>query len=161
MIIKDFNEREWTKLQGVVYTEGLKYAKLYDGCLNALKKIDQKGHKLMIISHKTKYPVIGKKINLHEKTLNWINENIFEKRKFIDFKLDDIYFNQTKKDKINKVIEKKCNVFIDDLEVILNSLPNSIVKILFTKDYKFNSRNKLIHIGNWHSLLSLSNVFQK
>ena len=67
-IIKNFSEKKWTQLQGKVYSKGIFMASIFDDCLNTMHKLDKIGHKIIIISHKTKYPVLGEKFNLHINT---------------------------------------------------------------------------------------------
>lgn len=154
-IIKNFDEKAWTKLQGEVYSIGISQAKLYQNCLESLYKFDKLGHKIFIISHKTKYPVIGKKTNLHKITNEWIINNIFKKKKFKNFNIDCVFFNEDKNQKIMKILECNCNVFIDDLEDILRKLPSNIMKILFSKNYSFEKKSDLIHLGDWKMISRL------
>ena len=157
-IIKNFSEKKWTQLQGKVYSKGIFMASIFDDCLNTMHKLDKNGHKIIIISHKTKYPVLGEKFNLHINTKIWIKKNILEKKNFKNFSINDVHFNQTQNQKIKKILDKNCDIFIDDLEKVLFKLPENIFKIIFVKRYTFKKNVNLIHIGNWKTIFSTINA---
>ena len=57
---------EFTELQGLIYGTYLGHASLYDGVNTFLNQAGRIGCTVFIVSHKTRYPLIGGKVDLHE-----------------------------------------------------------------------------------------------
>jgi len=132
-IINNYNNAEWTKLQGLIYGEKLNYASLFDDFYNTIKQL-KNYYDIYIVSHKTKHPSIGKKVNLRKASKNFLrNKNIsYCENELI--KNENIFFTNTKKEKIEIIKKNKIDIFIDDLDGILKDLPESIYKIHFSKN---------------------------
>jgi len=148
-IIKNFSENEWTFLQGYIYGKAMINAKMFDGVERFLKEMLTNGHKLYIISHKTKFPYMGPKYDLHKSATNWIKENITSKNLITNY-----FFLETKKEKIEKINSLKCDYFIDDLEEILldSNLKKDINKILFTHNKSEKEFTQFIQASSWHEI---------
>ena len=65
----------------------------------------------------------------------------------------DINFLTTKEEKINKIIDKKCNFFLDDLVSIISEINASsgCNCILFDPE-KLNEYKQINSISNWNEL---------
>ncbi|AAZ21356.1 hypothetical protein [Candidatus Pelagibacter communis] len=139
----------WTKTQGEVYGMYIHRAKLSDNFQKFLDFAKKNSIKIIIVSHKTKFPIIGKKINLHNAAISFLNKNI-KRYKFIKNK--DIFFEETLNNKLKKIKELDCDFFIDDLNKILNHKKFSKVteKIFFGKNKNNNLKNK-----NWSQIIKL------
>ena len=132
-------ENKWTILQGEIYGNAIMDAEIYDGVKNTFRYILQNNIKIKIVSHKTQYPYMGRKVDLRLSALKWIEKNILNQISNTNFSKSDIFFENTIKDKIKKIQELSCDIYVDDLPEILNLLPNKIQKILFSpisNDYK-------------------------
>lgn len=127
-IIKNFNENTWTELQGLVYGPEIYRASLYPGVLEFINK-----NNVIIISHKTKYPYLGEKYDLHWYALDFLKMNI------------PIFFEKTLQDKINKIHEL-CDFFIDDLPSVLSKL--TIPNLLFDPHNVYNGKK----FSDWSTL---------
>ena len=141
----------WQKLQSDAYSNYLKKAKLQRGFTKFLKLINKKKINYCIISHKTKYPYYGEKINLHKLSREWINNNIFKKnlcRK--NFK--GFFFETTENKKIQRIKIEKCDFFIDDLPSILIKLPDKIKKILIDPGNVNQSNYKYLKVQKWKEI---------
>lgn len=126
------NEERWTELQGKVYGSFINEAEAYSGVLNFIKHAKQQGHSVYIISHKTKYPYIGEKVDFHKAANNWLqNKGFFEV-----IKQTECFFNETKEQKINKIASLDCDIFFDDLISILQHelFPASCMPVLYGID---------------------------
>ena len=74
-LISNNREKEWTSIQGIVYGKKMMKAKPYTGSVKFINKYsNKKNFKIFIVSHKTLYPIIGEKINLHKISKNWIKK---------------------------------------------------------------------------------------
>ena len=81
ILISKYGENVWTKLQGKVYGEKIMNAKKYKNFMNFIYYMSNKSIEIFIISHKTKYPFLGKKTNLHNSANFWIEKNLNNKIK--------------------------------------------------------------------------------
>jgi len=135
----------WKRLQSKVYSEYIFQAYLNVEILKLLKYLDKKKIKFYIVSHKTIYPYIGKRTNLHLLSKKWLRLNLFNKKN--KFKKNyKSFFETTKKKKLYKINFLKITHFIDDLDEILNKLPSHINKIKFNRLFKFTSIKKKYNI---------------
>ena len=135
-------ENIWTEMQGYVYGFRMQEAAIFPLFKNFFLETIENGHKIVIISHKTKYPFIGEKYDLHEAARSWIKKNLI-RDEFTQFKQDDCFFEPTKDDKVKKIQEMKCDFFIDDLPEILQNqyFPDSCNKILFDPENNYQESN--------------------
>ena len=87
---------------------------------------------IYIISHKTRIPYLGPKRDLHAAAREWLQMHNFLDPKGLDWNKDQIFFELTKQRKVERIIETGCTHYVDDLIEILELLPDSIHKILFS-----------------------------
>lgn len=124
-------EDDFTILQGHVYGKGIIQAPVYEGAIECLQSLKIKGVKLVIISHKTPYPYLGERYDLHEAARGWLEENKFYNDNLID--KQNVFFEVTKESKLKRIAEQECTHFIDDLPDILNHVlfPERTKALLF------------------------------
>ena len=70
----------------------------------------------------------------------------------VNFKIQNIYFENTIKQKLKKIKTLKCNIFIDDMSIILENLPSKINRILFDPNYIEKKTYKYKIINSWKDL---------
>jgi len=153
--VKDFlinknQETIWTEIQGLVYGKAITLAKPYKNIDSFLEYLINKKYNFFIVSHKTKYPFIGEKIDLHMSANQWIQEHL---GKFFD---KNIFFETTIESKIERIIDLDLDFYIDDLEQILshNNFPKNTKKILFNKTCS-NPNNFHFVAQDWELILKL------
>lgn len=145
--LRSINKEEvWTEMQGYVYGFRMQEAESFPHIKDFFNKVLESGHQIIIISHKTKYPFIGEKYDLHEAAKSWIVNNLITDISN-DFTLEHCFFETTKDMKVKKIDEMNCDIFIDDLPEILENIyfPDRCQKILFDPEnnYQENSFNKV------------------
>ena len=114
-----FGDEEWQKLQIAIYGSAINRAELMPGVWNFLHKIRLSGHSFVIVSHKTQYPNYGNsRIDLRKAALDFLDKNKFFSDIELGLQVDDVYFLSTRKQKVQKIKELGCKVFIDDLEEV-------------------------------------------
>jgi len=133
-------ESVWTEMQGCVYGARMDEASPYPGVIEALNSLKLRGHELFIVSHKTKYPYVGAQYDLHDASHGWISKHL----KYLDKALIDcpyIFFNSTKEEKIEKISELGCDIFLDDLPEILlaSKFPENTRRCLFDPEGYYNA----------------------
>lgn len=145
-------ESKWTELQGIVYGKEIMQAKLYPGCLDTLKQLKADGHTLSIISHKTKYPIIGDKVDFHLSALAWLNTHGIIGSADSPVEQHQVYFNQTKDEKVQRIGALKCESFIDDLPDIFThqDYPSHVQAILFDPSDTLDFAG--LRLTHWHEL---------
>ena len=148
-LIKKNKETEWTILQGEVYGKYIMDAKIYIGVKKIMKSLSKNKIKFYIISHKTKFPYLGRKINLQVAAKKWIYKNILRDDNSINLSIKDIFFENSIKEKISRINKLRCNIYIDDLPKILELLPKGVIKILFTPNQKSQQKKPIISMKKW------------
>ena len=145
-IRKNISKEKWTEIQGKVYGKEILTANIFQNFNSFIRFAKRNNIDVTIISHKSKYPILGKKINLHLKALQFLKKKINLKL----IKNKNIYFETSMKNKIEKIKECECDYFIDDLlEVFKNKkFPKTTEKLLF-KDKYINTKN----FNNWNEII--------
>lgn len=145
-------EDDWTELQGVVYGPDIGKAKPYDGVKVFMRSRLKAGDKLFIVSHKTRHPYLGQKFDLHEAAQNWLKDNGFFRADDVNLDVGDVFFEQTKEDKMKRIAKLGCNVFVDDLPEFLMepAFPANVRRILFDPDKSHPQVREFQRMTSWH-----------
>ncbi len=146
-------EHEWTLIQGEVYGERIEEAMPFPGMKKTILELKSMNIPLKIISHKTKFPYLGPKRDLHKAALKWLSNNEFFSSK-LNFKKKDVFFETTKEKKVERIISVGCTHYIDDLPEILKMIPSAIKRINFSQ-VKNSSEDNFIMISKWNQLLEI------
>lgn len=109
----------WTELQGYVYGARMQEAEPFPGMKETLSRLRDDGHALFIISHKTRLPYKGPAYDLHQAARNWITSFLIDTSGKPLFADDCVFFHERKEEKIRRIAELGCDVFLDDLPEIL------------------------------------------
>jgi hypothetical protein len=140
-------EDVWTTMQGEVYGNRILEAEAFTGVLCALGELNRLGISTYIVSHKTKTPFLGPPYDLHKSAMAWLSANGFFDPQVLGWTEDQVYFEQTKEAKVQRICSLGCTHYIDDLPEILNIIPDNIVKIYFCPG-QFHQRTE------WNTLLA-------
>ena len=150
-------EDAWTEMQGYVYGKRMEEAEPFPYIKDFFLKVIDLGHKIFIISHKTKYPFLGEKYDLHQAARNWIKKNLV-KDGISEFTIQNCYFEPTKDDKVKKIKEMNCDFYVDDLPEILENkyFPDNCNKILFDPEnnYQENSYKNITIKKSWDQIIN-------
>ena len=136
-------EDEWTVIQGEIYGSRILDAKPFCSVVEVLTELKNAGIPLKIISHRTKFPYLGLKVDLHESALKWLKNNGFLSLSGPGLSEEDIFFELKIEDKIDRIVSCGCTHFIDDLPEVLKLVPDGISTILF------GDRNTIENQGSW------------
>tara|TARA_Y100000741_G_scaffold79020_1_gene57729 strand:- start:2236 stop:2832 length:597 start_codon:yes stop_codon:yes gene_type:complete len=147
-------ENQWTILQGEVYGSKIFRAKPFKGFIESIKYLNELSIPFFIISHKTKFPYLGEKVDLHESALNWMASNKFFDADGLNMSISQVYFEPTKERKAKKIVDKGCTHFIDDLPEILDIISDEVKKIFFSPNTSANNVNNWIVMNSWKELPS-------
>ncbi|MFM7651094.1 MAG: hypothetical protein ACKO6O_08920, partial [Acidimicrobiaceae bacterium] len=132
----------WQKVQGLTYGRYIHLAELYSGLLEFVFRARSLGHQLFIVSHKTEFGHFDEsRVPLRTAALNWLQTKLIVGELPAQIKPHEVYFCQTQDEKILKINELNLDVFIDDLEEIVNNqlLSSAMRRILFSSNSEVNS----------------------
>jgi hypothetical protein len=148
-------EDEWTELQGYVYGTRLSDAMLYKGVPEFFRFCKSNNISVFVISHKTKYPYMGPKYDLHRSAHDWMEDQFFFDSDRIGLAEGNVFFELTKQEKINRIIQLECTHFIDDLPEFLNdtAFPQKTKKILFDPHDKYHVNDEFQRASSWKAIL--------
>jgi hypothetical protein len=129
-------ETKWQALQGYVYGSGIGGAKLFAGLPEFLQRAQACGDKVLIISHKTMHGHFDPdRVELRTAALSWMETQGLFSGHGGGLAREHVQFTSTRKEKLKRIAELDCNVFIDDLEEVLidPEFPPSVRRILFSE----------------------------
>ncbi len=125
----------WEKLQGLVYGRMIERAELFEGVAEFLLLCSRrKDIEVFIVSHKTPEahhdPV---RTNLRNAAIAWMRARHFFDQDRFGLKIENVFFEGTRDEKIWRIAALACDIFIDDLPEVLEhaDMPKLCRKILF------------------------------
>ena len=150
-------DEKFTLLQGEVYGLRILEAEPAKGMLKALGELHQRGVPMVLVSHKTRTPYKGPAYDLHQGALQWLEKYGFFDHQKLDWKQDQVFFEESKQAKVLRISELNCTHYVDDLHEILNSLPSNVSKIWYNQLHQNTPdiKNKMITMNNWNKLPSI------
>jgi hypothetical protein len=126
----------WQRLQGQVYGKGIGEAGMVDGFDAFLRRCRIECCEVAIVSHKTKFGHYDPdRVDLRKAALGWMAaRRLFDGDHGIE--LDDVYFENTREEKLRRIAALGLTHFIDDLEEVLTDpgFPPNVKRILFADD---------------------------
>ena len=140
---------KFTEIQGLVYGKYIKHADLFGGVKDCLEAWCKQQHEMYIVSHKTKYPIIGEKIDLRKAAIRYLIDTGIVKQGSIP--VENVFFEGTVRSKLIRISKLNLDVFIDDLPAILNAneFPPLTSKILFDPKRKTKEVSNFFMATDW------------
>jgi hypothetical protein len=144
-------EDRWTELQGCAYGPGMAQARLFPGVVQFFRRCRREGRDVFIISHRTRYPFLGPRHDLHQSARDFLLRQGFNDTTQIGLPADRIIFHETKAEKIARIRDVGCTHFIDDLPEILAAIEPGlpVEKILFDPSGLFSDCPGAYRVGSW------------
>lgn len=152
-------EDAWTELQGLVYGKYIKFAPAYEGVKEFFKLCKDRNVDVVIISHKTLFPFIGKPVNLHDSARKWLEDRGFYSQG-AGLSQANVHFELTKEGKIKRIRDARCTYYIDDLPEFLAepSFPESVKRILFDPHDIYEDSGVYERAGTWPEISGLIGI---
>ena len=149
------NEDAWTELQGYAYGKRMADATAYPGVMEFLRQARDCAITVYIISHKTRHPFAGPRYDLHQAAESWIESTLVDDGGPL-VRRENVFFYEAKNEKISRIRELECDVFVDDLPEILTApgFPDSIRKFLFDPDRNHGPLPGIEPIAHWDEIRS-------
>jgi len=144
-------ENVWVELQGCVYGPNMRDAELFPGALEAMAQLRDRGHQLFVISHRTLRPALGPPHDLHAAAREWIQ------RSLPSIDPARIYLETSREDKLRRIGQLACDLFVDDLpEVLLSTdFPAGTRRILFDPEGDHRGNQTFSSVRTWSELARL------
>ena len=159
---KWFHERDmqqaFTLLQGEIYGKFIDLAILFDGVLEFIEVAKRAGCHLFLVSHKTRYPLVGEKFDLHKSASRFlIDQNVISKCNDVGVHSNNVFFEQTLARKIHRIAALNLDFFIDDLLQVFqhSNFPKKTNFMHFSQDLpKTALTDEVSAFANWKQILS-------
>lgn len=149
---------EFTELQGYVYGVRMELATLYPGVRDFIATARARGHALVVVSHKTRHPLLGPKHDLHAAARGFLEAQGLVGDAMIP--ASAVHFELTKEEKVARAARLGMDVFIDDLPEILAmaGFPAGMRAILFDPERQHHEPSAAFeHCTDWASINRLLN----
>lgn len=147
-------EAVWTEMQGQVYGSRMRDADAFPGVRDFLAAARDSGVAVSIISHKTRYPFLGERHDLHAAARAWIEEFLRDETgPYVE--PGKVYFETTKEGKWARIATSGVTHFIDDLPEILlaGEFPPDVERILFDPDgHHVMAGSALLNVRDWNEI---------
>jgi len=147
-------EDVWTEMQGYVYGARMAEAAMYPGVLEFFCWASDKRIDLAIISHKTRHPFLGPKYDLHDAARAWVLASLVSNGSCV-VPPGNVYFELTKEEKIKRIVQAGCDVFLDDLPEILlmEGFPPATMRVLFDPERHHSTIDGISTVCSWADFL--------
>ncbi len=150
-------EDRWTELQGTIYGPRMPDAPPFQGVLAFFAACRAAGVPVAIISHRTRFPYLGERHDLHAAARDWLVRHGFHDPAGIGLPIDRVFFEETKEAKLARIANVGCTHFIDDLpELLAHPLfPRDVRRILFDPGGLHAGLPGIDPVSSWGQLASL------
>jgi hypothetical protein len=147
-LISNYGGQAWTKVQGILYTEYLDFAEVDALAVDLINEISSK-HRVEIVSHKSRFPIIGPKIDMRNVAVRRLKKTgiTFSNKNDIS-----VNFFNTSQEKINYINSLDFSFFLDDLLEILLQLNVSVTKGWFVSSMSSDKRDSVTIFSNWQEV---------
>ena len=148
-------EDRWTHMQGEVYGARITEAEAFPQMLATLQEFANAGLPMRLISHKTPTPYQGPAYDLHQAARQWLTAQGFFSPMGLNWTPDQVFFEVTKQEKVDRIVNLGCSHYIDDLPEILEMLPATVQPILFAPSGAVAAPERWHQFHHWGDLPQL------
>ncbi len=150
-------EADWTRLQGLVYGERMAGAELFPDVREFFAACRAWRLPVVVISHKTRFPYLGPRRDLHRAALDWMRAQGFFDRGRIGLPRRNVFFELSKEAKLRRIARSRCGAFLDDLpEFLLEpGFPEGVFRFLFDPKHIYPRDTRYRKIGSWSEYATL------
>ncbi len=147
-------ETQWTRLQAIAYGERLCEATPFAGALETIRELHARGIEMRIVSHKTRFPALGPRVDLRAEALQWLNERGLVDPVRTGIGEGQIYFEDDRKNKRARIRALGCTHFLDDLrEFLLDpAFPETVTRFLFDPTGASSAAEGVVTVRHWDQL---------
>jgi hypothetical protein len=158
LLSQENGDLSWQRLQGQIYGKYMNIAEIFPGFMEFLILAKIKKNPVYIVSHKSEFGHFDEnKISLREEAMKWIISKKIEGAENNKLEKENIFFEPTRVDKINRIAQLGCTNFVDDLPEVFNEtiFPKRVKKYLFDPFGKSEHDPAFENVRSWRSLTSV------
>lgn len=146
-------EDDWTELQGLVYGVRIREAEPFPGVCEFFLECRRRGIPVYVISHKTRWPVRGPRVDLHQAARGWLETQGFHEAAGIGLPAERVFFEETKQAKLQRIRDVGCSHYLDDLpEFLLDpGFPSEVERVLFDPWNRHAERVPFARVTSWEA----------
>jgi hypothetical protein len=146
-------EDRWTELQGTIYGPRMPDAPPFPGVLEFFAACRAAGVPVAIVSHRTRFPYLGERHDLHAAAREWLERHGFHDPAGIGLPVEQVFLEETKEAKLTRIADVGCTHFIDDLpELLAHPLfPVKVRRILFDPRGEHGALPGVDILPSWHA----------
>lgn len=151
-------EKIWMGLQGQVYGKYMHRAVLAPGVANFLMRCLSNEIYVFVVSHKTEYGHYDcDRIPLRSEALEWMHHRGFFDPQRFGIPRENIYFESTRTEKVERIAALSCTHFIDDLEEVFLEIafPSDARKILYRDPERMTEAREFSVCKTWSDISRL------
>lgn len=151
-------EPAWTELQGSTYGPQLHRAIPFPGVLDFFTQCRTRNIEVFIVSHKTRFPIIGPQHDLHAAANDWLAANGFYDAARGGLTRRRVHFDLTKDAKLDRIAFLRCTHFIDDLPEFLAepTFPSGVHRVLFDPNgSQLPADSPFVSVSSWPELKAM------
>ena len=139
----------WQKIQADVYGARMCEAFLIEGFSTLVRSCQERDIPLYIVSHKTQFAVQKPAADLRTYAFDWMNNKGFFSKEYLGLYPGQIFFEDTREKKIDRIRSLGCTHFIDDMEEVLlhENFPSETEGIWFSRSK--DEGNRLQRAASW------------
>ncbi len=154
----DGHDERWRELQAQAYGPRIGEAKLYEKVATFIQAAFRDGHELFIISHKTKYSSCRPDLEFRNAAIECLKLKGVVGESELKISLNNIFFEATRGEKIQRIHNLKLDVYIDDLLPVLLDIdfPYNTVPIFFSQNGMASVKDRTISVAiSWLDIFSI------
>lgn len=151
-------ELKWQRIQAIIYGPRIQEASLSEGVVDFFRACRESAKKIYVVSHKSEYAEQDEtNSNLRDAAMGWMIARGFFDDTELGFAIEDIFFEETRVAKLERVQELQCSHLIDDLEeTFLEELfPQEVGRILYSPRITPTSVPGVEVANNWKEITDL------
>ena len=148
-------EEQWQRLQAMAYGERMDEARMIDGVEDFFRLCRERRVPVYVASHKTEHSNLnGAGANLREAAAAWMRKHRFFEPDGLGLTLDEVYFESTRRSKIERIARLGCTHFVDDLEETFQepSFPSDVEKLLYSPTGSATSTGGAQAFSSWKEI---------
>lgn len=147
-------EELWTELQGLVYGPLMQRSRPFAGVVQLFRRCVERSIPVYIVSHRTRVPYLGEPYDLHQAAYDWVTAQGFLNKEVCGLSVDCVFFEETKKSKIERIRSLGCTHFVDDLPEFLADVefPAQVERILFDPDGVKDEAQAYRRVHSWQDI---------
>jgi hypothetical protein len=141
-------EERWQRVQAAVYGPGLAGARPYPGAAEFVRRCRNCGIGVFVVSHRLRFAAAAPDgPDLRDAAASWLQ------REFGHDAFDGVYFEGTRRDKIERIVWLRCTHVVDDLVEVFDdaAFPATVVPWLFDP-YDRHAGGGIERFTSWEAL---------